>query len=243
MRKVGDKFIVEIDKVLVPDYGLSAIEADASELLYRIKGFKSLVFDEHGLRKLEKPLFGGEADYKKALDEVSIDSYKEGYDAGFDAGVKAGNLAATGESYAQGLKDGYEKGRKDVWDWCGEYIVAEEDGGVIPVCDLRRIFTVDFFGDIFKSFSPAEAKQIVDEYLEKQFPNRPAVGDEVRYKGDPPSKPFVVTRVSVESDGYFVDGIYDNGSILEDGKYALMEKTGRHFPIEDLLKQMEGGNE
>lgn len=241
MRKVGDKFIVEIDRVLVPDYGLSAIEADASELLYRIKGFKSLVFDEHGLNKLEKPLFGGVVDYQKAVDEISMDSYKEGYDAGFDAGVEAGNLAATGEAYAQGLKDGYEKGESETWDWCGAYIPAKEDGGAIPVADMQRVFAVDFFGEIFKSYSHKEAKQIVDDYLSKEIV-APAVGDEVRYKGNPPSKPFVVTRVTVESTGCFVDGIYDNGSILEDGKYALMEKTGRHFPIEDLLRQMEGGN-
>ena len=225
MPQKGDRYIIEIEEVC------PAMLNDGSDALYRIKGFRSLVFDKYGLNMLKE--------LKPALAEV----YRNGYEAAFDDGVKAGKLAADGGAYQQGLKDGYEEGQKDVWDWCGEYIVAEEDGGVIPVCDLRRIFTVEFFGDIFKSFSPAEAKQIVDDYLEKQFPDRPAVGDEVRYKGNPPSKPFVVTRVSVESDGYFVDGIYDNGSILEDGKYALMEKTGRHFPIEDLLKHMEGGNE
>ena len=41
--EVGDKFIVEIDKVLA-DKGLPW---DDNEL-FRIKGFKSLVFDEFG---------------------------------------------------------------------------------------------------------------------------------------------------------------------------------------------------
>ena len=224
MPKKGDRYIIEIEEVC------PAMLNDGSDALYRIKGFRSLVFDKYGLNMLKK--------LEPALAEV----YRNGYEAAFDDGVKAGNLAAIGEAYAQGLKDGYEKGESETWDWCGEYIPCKEDGGAIPVADIRRVFEVDFFGEIFKSYSHKEAKQLVDDYLSKEIVT-PAVGDEVRYKGNPPSKPFVVTRVTVESTGCFVDGIYDNGSILEDGKYALMEKTGRHFPIADLLKQMEGGNE
>lgn len=40
MINVGDKFIIEIGKVFEQD----------GENLYRIKGFKSLVFDEYGLK-------------------------------------------------------------------------------------------------------------------------------------------------------------------------------------------------
>lgn len=42
MITVGDKFIIEIDKVFEQD----------GEKLYRAKGFKSLVFDENGIKKL-----------------------------------------------------------------------------------------------------------------------------------------------------------------------------------------------
>ena len=42
MINVGDKFIIEIDKVFEQD----------GEKLYRAKGFKSLVFDDNGLKKL-----------------------------------------------------------------------------------------------------------------------------------------------------------------------------------------------
>lgn len=42
MANVGDKFVVEIGDIFEQD----------GETLYRIKGFKSLVFDENGLKKL-----------------------------------------------------------------------------------------------------------------------------------------------------------------------------------------------
>lgn len=224
MPQKGDRYIIEIEEVC------PSMLNDGSNALYRIKGFRSLVFDKYGLNMLKK------------LEPTLAEVYRNGYEAAFDDGVKAGKLAADGGAYQQGLKDGYEKGESETWDWCGAYIPAKEDGGAIPIADIQRVFAVDFFGEIFKSYSHKEAKQIVDDYLSKEIVT-PAVGDEVRYKGNPPSKPFVVTRVTVESTGCFVDGIYDNGSVLEDGKYALMEKTGRHFPIEDILRQMEGGNE
>ena len=44
MINVGDKFIIEIDKVFEQD----------GEKLYRAKGFKSLVFGEYGLKMLRR---------------------------------------------------------------------------------------------------------------------------------------------------------------------------------------------
>lgn len=57
MAKVGDKFIVEISEVFTSkgkymDYGCE--ENEYEENLYRVKGFNSLVFDDHGLNRLEK---------------------------------------------------------------------------------------------------------------------------------------------------------------------------------------------
>lgn len=46
MANIGDKFIITI--------GDKAENAQSGEILYRIKGFKSLVFDENGIEKLEK---------------------------------------------------------------------------------------------------------------------------------------------------------------------------------------------
>ena len=44
--KEGDKFIIEIEEVYKSDL--------TSPDLYRVKGFNSLVFDNHGLNKLQK---------------------------------------------------------------------------------------------------------------------------------------------------------------------------------------------
>lgn len=46
MANIGDKFIITI--------GDKAENEQSGETLYRIKGFKSLVFDENGIGKLEK---------------------------------------------------------------------------------------------------------------------------------------------------------------------------------------------
>lgn len=55
MYNIGDKFIIEIGGT----YGAWSSckeewEKDHNSTLYRIKGFRSLVFDENGLNKLQK---------------------------------------------------------------------------------------------------------------------------------------------------------------------------------------------
>jgi hypothetical protein len=236
MRKVGDKFIVEIGEICVPDCGLPAIVGD-EELLYRIKGFKSLVLDEHGLRKLEKPLFGGEADYKKALDEASMDSYKEGYDAGFDAGVTAGKLAADGKSYADGLADGkkefheydYQNGLDKAW--AAIKILLDRDD--------RKEYNFEFAGltanEIVRQFPVDEVIARLKTQLDSTFLN---AGNEVEIGG----KKVVVTRVPEDDPGRFCY-IDREGRTYTNNAYAEFKKTGRHFPIADLLKQMEAPDE
>ena len=52
--KVGDKFIIEIEKIYESSLkGIDVFE-DITEPLYKIKGFNSLVFDKNGLDKLEE---------------------------------------------------------------------------------------------------------------------------------------------------------------------------------------------
>ena len=49
---VGDKFVIEIGEVY--SSGLPFANDDEPSILYRIKGFNSLLFDENGLDKLKK---------------------------------------------------------------------------------------------------------------------------------------------------------------------------------------------
>lgn len=49
MYKVGDKFVIEIERVSPP-----VDRNREKDALYRVKGFNTLVFDDYGLDKLEK---------------------------------------------------------------------------------------------------------------------------------------------------------------------------------------------
>lgn len=70
----GDKFLLEIDSVMTTNGGSN---------LYRIKGFRSLVFDDYGLDRLEKVLAVGKLDLKKD------DGIEVGDEVESTAGVRA----------------------------------------------------------------------------------------------------------------------------------------------------------
>ena len=65
MITVGDKFIIEIDKVFEQD----------GEKLFRAKGFKSLVFDEYGLKMLRR----FQDEYKVSIDSARIAGQDEAW--------------------------------------------------------------------------------------------------------------------------------------------------------------------
>lgn len=147
---------------------------------------------------------------------------------GYNEGVKAGMLASSGGAYSEGLRDG----AAECWDWCGKYLPAKEDGGAIPVEDLRRIFEVEHFGEIFKKYQFSKAKEIVRSYEESVSQVR--IGDEVEIAG----KKVLVTRIP-ENDPQRIHYIDASGRTYANNSYYDFKKTGRHFPIEDLLGQME----
>lgn len=84
MYDVGDKFVIEIET----EYGAHASYIDADmekvpDVLYRVKGFNSLVFDESGLDRLER--------YKKPGEKLKATydrAYAEGLEAAWDAARK-----------------------------------------------------------------------------------------------------------------------------------------------------------
>lgn len=79
--KVGDKFVIEIDKVLEN----KELPFGDESPLFKVKGFKSLVFDENGLDMLDK------------LDSDYInDNFGELQDEAYEAGLRdAWELAIT----------------------------------------------------------------------------------------------------------------------------------------------------
>ena len=65
MINVGDKFIIEIDKIFEHD----------GEKLYRAKGFKSLIFGEYGLKMLRR----FQDEYKASIDSARIAGQDEAW--------------------------------------------------------------------------------------------------------------------------------------------------------------------
>ena len=75
MYKKGDKFVMEIDNVIVDEEG--------EVLLYTIKGFNALVFDQYGLDRLSRLVNG--------VDKFSEHrGYGRGYSEGIEEGIKRG---------------------------------------------------------------------------------------------------------------------------------------------------------
>lgn len=72
MYKKGDKFVIEIDDI---------VTGCDSKVLYRIKGFNSLVFDDYGLEQIGK-LVDGVDSFSRSLGR------REGYKEGFEDGVE-----------------------------------------------------------------------------------------------------------------------------------------------------------
>lgn len=87
--QVGDKFIVEIgEKYNYAEPTENAEQEESPMVLYRIKGFNSLVFDENGLDRLIR--------------------YDSAQDAAYDDGFEAGILNAKDKGYDKGLSDAWE---------------------------------------------------------------------------------------------------------------------------------------
>ncbi len=88
--KEGDKFIIEIGKVLVPEC-MDDMPFGGEGLLYQIKGFNSLVFDAFGLDRLEHI---NEPEKFNIGDEVRVENIYDGYIFGIvTADIDADHIA------------------------------------------------------------------------------------------------------------------------------------------------------
>ena len=70
---VGNKYIIEIEEAYAPIQRIGT-QRDLP-LLYRVKGFNSLVFDEEGLNKLEK--YDPDKEYDRGYEQGCADTEKE----------------------------------------------------------------------------------------------------------------------------------------------------------------------
>ena len=93
MANIGDKYIIEIGEMYESHDAETEDQSKAPGELYRVKGFRSLVFDSQGLEKLEK--------YIARENETG---YQHGYEDGFAAAkyaeAKNDTLVAIGDCKA-----------------------------------------------------------------------------------------------------------------------------------------------
>lgn len=152
---------------------------------------------------------------------ISYTYRSNGTNYGTDESVE---LKAEGEG--QRMKT-YEDGLRDAWKVAR--MIGSADNGY--TCDeLGDIFGSRSVGHIFDYLTASEAIDAVEKYEEFK------VGDEVI---DDAGNKSVVVNVS----GEYIIVVLDDGTAMRWLKEGF-KKTGRHFPqIEEVLKQMQEGNE
>lgn len=80
---------------------------------------------------------------------------------------------------------------------------------------------------------------VIGAYVVEERKHGIEVGDEVRYRnivGDP----MVITRMDQDlvDGGWSFDAIYGNGIVHRDGTLDLVEKTGRHYEVNEWLEKI-----
>ena len=125
------------------------------------------------------------------------------------------------------IDDAYDRGLNDAWD-AARKIVCDEGVDMNTLCTIFRRGCIE---SIIRDYSASEVieKLKADDEIK--------VSDEVIWTEDE-SVVIVVTRVYTEKDVEWCDGVCRNGTVYQIlTKHA--RKTGRHFDIESILKEMQ----
>jgi len=147
--KVGDKFIVEIAGTS-PSFDVN----DNANVLYRAKGFNTLVFDDNGLDKLQK--------INPKLKIEDIDDMLAEHDL---------------------KKKAYEKGLADAWELARKIALSTdmvETARIFIASNICGIEQKKLFEDVF-ALTPQEALAKLEAYEESKVIK---VGDEIAVVGN-----------------------------------------------------------
>jgi hypothetical protein len=209
---MGDKYIIELED--------KPFHKEDGDFLYRVKGFKSLVFDMTGIGKLTPYT-------EPDLEQVRKEAYEEGYKtAKIQCGIQSEkDMREVGERhYQRGLADAWEAVRK-IYSFD-----LEEREELFPDSERFNI------GSICEAYSASEAIEKIRQYeQEKRF----CVGDEFENER---GKRFVILKM----DGTEIDRYIDEEgkTYCMIAKYKVIRKTGRHFPeIAAVLEKMREGRD
>lgn len=206
MYKAGDKFEIEIAEVL--KYG--------NACLYRIKGFKSLVFDEYDLNKLTRAV-----------------SYNDAYQAGVADGAKSKR------SWDDAIREGtYQQGLNDAWDAARTVISKFSVGDNAKAFGTGEKSTLGT--DIVCKYDPETVIKKIQEYKIQVYKEILTVGDEVEsvISG---SNGVVVDCHVPNLDGEDKYTVVFANEIADCSRQILV-KTGKHYnTFMEYLREARNG--
>lgn len=231
---MGNKYVVELeDQMYVPN-GNNTVSSD--KMLYKVKGFNSLVFDEIGLSRLDN------------LDKYLKQSYSEGYKRGRQSGEVESSEKSNQSDYERGLSDAWEIVRRLILPKdCGcnnslITVIRELFGNNVPGWQIRRIFM---------DYSIYDVKKRVDDYDSKISKVNESdtvideinVGDEIKLGDNKKGIVFAVDEDAVRGYLFPIQALQPIPFSIKNKPRLTTEssvKTGRSFPeLLDILKQME----
>lgn len=151
------------------------------------------------------------------------------YQKGFEDGKKTPSELASNAEYQRGLDDAWEAAKK---------IFGYEMDGGIPIDEIRKVFgyaedAIFCTADIIRHNTAAEAINKIKAYEEKQkAADEIKVGDVVIYNGT--TKCLVVAPQTDEKYA----SLFDCNGMHYYADYRECKKTGKHFDISKILKEM-----
>ena len=203
------------DKFIIEIEDVLHIESDKGlwlEPWYLVNGMEGICFEDDNFDSLKR------YDGDKGV-------WNAGYKTGYDKGYQEGALNPSSIGY----EHGYEAGLNDAWECARELVHSRAPEEWDIMCDL---FSVERGRqcDIIAKTTASEAIEKLRDYEAKKAEIK--VGDEVI---DGNEILFVVTEVHMDT----VTVMNCVGHSYQLWRCGL-KKTGRHFPIEDILEQMRG---
>lgn len=211
--KVGDKFIIEIDRIY------SSKKHDVSR--YGMKGFANLILDDRALKQIEK---------FNSFENIAESSFDLGRDAGWHDGYTKG-LEEGSSCKSELLDKFYQRGSMDAWDAAQE-IFGDSD---LDYDDIIYIFGQKAANDNNAFFTQYTAEEVIKKLEEwKQFgKNEIKSGDEVEAWDTNTWVRFIAWHIGADDS---VEGFDEDGGMFCYPK-ASCRKTGKRFQI--ILSETE----
>lgn len=151
------------------------------------------------------------------IDSTHHSSYEQGYGEGVERGKEIGRLESTAKSFQEGLLEGEKAG---VAKACENFILFAKTCGIVTSESAAT-----FSADLIASLNGKRTDRIV------------RVGDEVEFLDS--KKKVIVTHIP-KDDPQRIHYLDKHGKTYANNSNSEFKRTGRHFPIEDMLKEMEG---